>query len=75
MIMLQTSRHINVSNMNDLNLSILTSVVTAYTLVGFKWAENYKYKVSKTELPNRGKSFDLEYKCLIAILKIHIEIV
>ena len=41
--------------MNDLNLSILTSVVTAYTLVGFKWAENYKYKVSKTELPNRGK--------------------
>lgn len=55
--------NINVSNMNDTNLSILTAVINAFTLVGFKYAKNYSYNVSKNELPNRGKSFDLHYNC------------
>ena len=29
----------------------------------FKYAKNYSYNVSKNELPNRGKSFDLHYNC------------
>ena len=55
--------------MNDTNLSILTAVINAF-LVGFKYAKNYSYNVSKNELPNRGKSFDLHYNCPHCIRKI-----
>ena len=55
--------YLNVSNMNNVNMGILHKVLTTYTLTGFKWAKNFNFKVSKKELPNRGKSYDLEYDC------------
>lgn len=55
--------YLNVSNMNDANRQNLDRVLHALTLSGFKYAKNFSYKVSKKELPNRGKGFDIEYDC------------
>ena len=53
--------------MNDTNLSILTAVINAFTLVGFKYAKNYSYNVSKM-------NFQTEEKVLIYTITVHIVI-